>query len=142
MPRVTLEQANTLIAKALSYAQTLKVKPLAVVVLDASGHLVAAQRQDNATMFRYDVALGKAWGAVAMGSSSRALAVRAMDNPNFMIALASTAQGKFLPQPGAVLIQDASGQVLGSVGASGGTGDEDEAVCAYGVRQIGLVPVI
>ncbi len=100
MPRVTLEQANTLIAKALSYAQTLKVKPLAVVVLDASGHLVAAQRQDNATMFRYDVALGKAWGAVAMGSSSRALAVRAIDNPNFMIALASTAQGKFFAATG------------------------------------------
>jgi uncharacterized protein GlcG (DUF336 family) len=75
-----------------------------------------------------------------MGASSRALAARAKDNPNFFITLAATAAGKFLPQIGGVLIRDAQGNILGAAGASGGTGEEDEAVCAYGIEQAGLVP--
>jgi uncharacterized protein GlcG (DUF336 family) len=98
MSKLTLKQANTIIDKALAKAREMKIKPLGVVVLDASGHLVAAQREDGASMFRLDVARGKAWGAVAMGCSSRALAKRAKDNPNFMVTLAATAEGKFLPQ--------------------------------------------
>jgi uncharacterized protein GlcG (DUF336 family) len=90
-------------------------------------------------MFRFDVATGKAWAAVGMGASSRALAGRAKDNPNFFITLAATAGGKFLPQIGGVLIRDASGAILGAAGASGGTGEEDEAVCAAGIEQAGLV---
>ena len=142
MSKLTLQQANTIIEKAFAKAKEMKVKPLAIVVLDDGGHIVAAQRQDNATMFRYDVALGKAWAAVAMNCSSRALAGRAKENPNFMITLAATAQGKFLPQPGAVLIKDTAGNVLGAAGGSGGTGEEDEAVCAYGAEQAGLKAVI
>lgn len=142
MSTITLKQANTLIENAFAKAAEMKVKPLAVVVLDASGHIVSAQRQDNASMFRFDVALGKAWGAVAMGASSRALAGRAKENPNFMITLAATAQGKFLPQTGAVLIKDAAGNIVGAAGASGGTGDEDEACCAHGAEKAGLKPVI
>lgn len=142
MSRITLQQANTIIEQAFAKAKEMKVKPLAVVVLDDSGNLISAQRQDNASMFRCDVALGKAWGAVAMGCSSRALALRGKENPNFMITLAATAQGKFLPQPGAVLIRDAAGNIVGAAGASGGTGDEDEACCAYGAEQAGLKPVI
>jgi uncharacterized protein GlcG (DUF336 family) len=75
-----------------------------------------------------------------MGASSRALAKRAKDNPNFFITLAATAQGKFLPQTGGVLIRDAAGKILGAAGASGGTGEEDEAACAYGIEKAGLVP--
>jgi uncharacterized protein GlcG (DUF336 family) len=90
-------------------------------------------------MFRFDVAVGKAWGAVGMGASSRALAQRAKDNPNFFTALAATAGGKLLPQTGAVLIKNAAGLTLGAVGASGGTGDEDEAICIAGVQSAGLV---
>jgi uncharacterized protein GlcG (DUF336 family) len=78
-------------------------------------------------MFRIEIATGKAWGAVAMGASSRTLAARAKDNPNFFVTLAATAGGKFLPQTGAVLIRNASGELLGAAGASGGTGEEDEA---------------
>jgi uncharacterized protein GlcG (DUF336 family) len=111
---------------------------VSVVVLDASGHLKAMQREDGASMFRFDVALGKAWATVAMGASSRALANRAKGNPNFFVTLAATAQGKFLPQPGGVLIRAADGAILGAAGASGGTGDEDEAICAYGIEQAGL----
>jgi uncharacterized protein GlcG (DUF336 family) len=139
MSGLTLKQANTIIDKALAKAREMKIKPLGVIVLDASGHPVAAQREDGASMFRLDVAKGKAWGAVAMGCSSRALAKRAKDNPNFMITLAATAEGKFLPQTGAVVIRNAQGEIIGSAGASGGTGDEDEACCAYGVEQAGLV---
>lgn len=138
MSSPTLEQANKIIAGALTHAHESKIKPLAVVVLDASGNIVAAQREDNASMFRLDVALGKAWGAAAMGCSSRALGKRAKDNPNFFVTLAATARGKFLPQTGAVLIKDAAGNTLGAVGASGGTGDEDEACCISGIEKAGL----
>jgi uncharacterized protein GlcG (DUF336 family) len=133
-----LEQANQIISAAFEKAREMKVRPLAVVVLDAGGNIVSAQRQDGASMFRFDVARGKAWGAVAMGASSRGLAKRAKDNPNFFVTLAATAQGKFLPQTGAALIRDGQGTILGAAGASGGTGDEDEACCAYGIEKAGL----
>jgi uncharacterized protein GlcG (DUF336 family) len=139
MTRLTLQQANRIIEGALAKAREMKLKPLGVVVLDESGHWKAAQREDAASMFRIEIATGKAWAAVAMGASSRALAARAKDNPNFFVTLAATANGKFLPQTGAVLIRNASGELLGAAGASGGTGDEDEAACKYGVEQAGLV---
>jgi uncharacterized protein GlcG (DUF336 family) len=140
MSHLTLSQAQTIIAAALANARAHQYKPMGVVVLDASGHLVAFAREDGASMFRFDVALGKAWGAVGMGSSSRVLSQRAKDNPNFFLSLASTAQGKFLPQTGAVLIKNAAGEILGSAGASGGTGDEDEAICMAGIEAAGLMP--
>jgi uncharacterized protein GlcG (DUF336 family) len=139
MTRLTLDQANRIIAAALQQSASSGYKPMAVVVLDDAGHLKAAQRQDGASMFRIDVATGKAWAAVGMDASSRTLAQRAKDNPNFFVTLASTAQGRFLPQTGAVLIRDADGAILGAVGASGGTGDEDEAICIAGVQAAGLV---
>jgi uncharacterized protein GlcG (DUF336 family) len=139
MPRLTLAQANRIIEAALAKAREMKVKPLAVAVLDDGGHLKALQREDEASMFRNDVAIGKAWAAVGMGASSRTLLQRAKDNPQFFGALAATAQGKFLPQTGAVLIKDPEGNVLGAAGASGGTGEEDEAVCIAGILATGLV---
>jgi len=138
MAKLTLKQANTIIEQAIAKAHEMKIKPLTVVVLDDSGNIVAVQRDDNASMFRFDVALGKAWGAVAMSCSSRALGKRAKDNPNFFLTLAATAKGKFLPQTGAVVIKNAQGEILGAAGASGGTGDEDEACCAYGIEKAGL----
>jgi uncharacterized protein GlcG (DUF336 family) len=140
MSDLTLETANVIISRAFEKAREMGIPPLGVVVLDAGGHVKAMQRQDGASMFRGDVATGKAWAAVAMGVSSRALAQRAKDNPNFFVTLAATAHGKFLPQPGGVLIKDASGRILGAAGASGGTGDEDEACCVAGIEQAGLVP--
>jgi uncharacterized protein GlcG (DUF336 family) len=137
--KLTLQQANRIIEGALAKAREMKLKPLGVVVLDESGHLKAAQREDSASMFRIEIATGKAWAAVAMGASSRALAARAKDNPNFFVTLAATAGGKFLPQTGAVLIRNAAGELLGAAGASGGTGEEDEAACISGIEQAGLV---
>jgi uncharacterized protein GlcG (DUF336 family) len=139
MPSLTLAQANKIVEAALAKAREMKIKPLAVAVLDSSGHLKSLQREDEASMFRVDVAMGKAWAAVGMGASSRTLLARAKENPQFYGALAATAQGKFLPQTGAVLIKDAAGNILGAAGASGGTGDEDEAACIAGVQAAGLV---
>jgi uncharacterized protein GlcG (DUF336 family) len=138
MPSLTLKQANAIIEGAIAHRHVIETKPLAVVVLDASGNIVASQREDNASMFRMDIALGKAWGAAAMGCSSRALGNRAKDNPAFFMTLASTAKGRFLPQTGAVLILDQSGTILGAVGASGGTGEEDEACCIKGIEFAGM----
>ena len=140
MAELTLEHANRIAAAAIREARSMKIPPVTVVVLDAAGHLKAMQREDGASMFRFDVARGKAWGAVGMGAASRVLADRAKENPNFFVALAATGNGQFLPQPGAVLIRDADGNILGAAGASGGTGDEDEAICAAGVREAGFTP--
>jgi uncharacterized protein GlcG (DUF336 family) len=137
--QLTLDQANQIIQGARAAARAANYKPMGIAVLDASGQLVAFGREDGASMFRFDIARGKAWGAVGMGISSRALAERAKDNPNFFITLSATAEGKFLPQPGAVLIKDANGNVLGALGASGGTGDEDEIICKAGVKACGLI---
>jgi uncharacterized protein GlcG (DUF336 family) len=139
MTTLTLLQANAIITAAMAHSDSMGYRPMAVVVLDASGHLVAAQRADGASMFRIDIATGKAWAAVGMGVSSRELGQRAAENPNFFTALASTGQGKFIPQTGAVLIKDSGGKVLGAAGASGGTGAQDEEICIRGLEAAGLV---
>jgi len=139
MSTLTLAQAQQILSGALAHSTAAGYKPMGVVVLDDAGHLKAFAREDGASMFRFDVAQGKAWGAVGMGASSRTLAQRAKDNPNFFVSLAATAGGKFLPQTGAVLIRNAAGETLGAVGASGGTGDEDEAICIAGIESAGLV---
>ena len=138
MPALTLAQANQIITAALAQSKQSGYKPMGIAVLDESGNLKAFAREDGASMFRFDVAQAKAWGAVGMGASSRVLGQRAKDNPNFFVSLAATAQGTFLPQTGAVVIKDAEGNVIGAVGASGGTGDEDEAICIAGVLAAGL----
>ena len=138
MSKLTLAQANKIIEAALANARQLKIKPLAVAVLDDGGHIKSVQREDDATMFRVDVAIGKAWASVSMGAASRVLLGRAKENPQFFGALSATAKGKFLPQTGAALIKDAQGNILGAAGASGGTGEEDEACCAWGIEKAGL----
>lgn len=135
---LTLAQAQQIITAALAKSKEMGYQPMGVAVLDAGGNLKAFASEDGASMFRFDVARAKAWGAIGMGVSSRTLAERAKGNPNFFVALAATADGKFLPQPGAVLIKDSQGQLLGAVGASGGTGDEDEVICMAGVTAAGL----
>jgi uncharacterized protein GlcG (DUF336 family) len=139
MTPLTLEQANKIIAAALAQSKQAGYKPMGIAVLDEAGHLKAFAREDGASMFRFEVAQGKAWGAVGMGVSSRVLGERAQGNPNFFVSLAASASGRFLPQTGAVLIKDAQGTVLGAVGASGGTGDEDETICIAGVQAAGHV---
>ena len=138
MSELTLAQANNIIAAALANSRAAAYNPMGIAVLDASGNLKAFASEDGASMFRFDIARAKAWGAVGMGASSRALMQRAKDNPNFFVSLSATSGGKFLPQTGAVVIKNASGQIIGAVGASGGTGDQDEAICIAGVEAAQL----
>jgi uncharacterized protein GlcG (DUF336 family) len=139
MASLTLEQAQRIIAGALARSREQGFKPMGIAVVDESGNLKSFVREDGASMFRFEIAQAKAWGAVGMGVSSRVLGQRAQDNPNFFVSLAATSQGRFLPQTGAVLIRDGAGSLLGAVGASGGTGDEDELICVAGVEAAGLV---
>lgn len=139
MASLTLEQAQRIIAGALARSREKGFKPMGIAVVDEGGNLKAFVREDGASMFRFEIAQAKAWGAVGMGVSSRVLGQRAKDNPNFFVSLAATSQGRFLPQTGAVLIRDGEGNLLGAVGASGGTGDEDELICAAGIEAAGLV---
>jgi uncharacterized protein GlcG (DUF336 family) len=134
---LTLAEANTILAGALAAARLDGLPPVAVVVLDAAGHPVALQREDGATMLRTDIAIGKAYAAAGMGVASRVLHQRAQDNPVFFNALAAGSQGRFIPQAGAVAIRR-GGAIVGAVGASGGTGAQDEAICAAGVQAAGL----
>ena len=138
MSALTLQQAQGLIAAALAEARAKGYKPMGVVVVDGAGQTKAAAREDGATALRLDIATGKACAALGMGASSRVLTQRAKDLPAFFIALASASSQKFIPQTGAVLIKDAAGETLGAAGASGGTGDEDEAICIAGITAIGL----
>jgi uncharacterized protein GlcG (DUF336 family) len=137
--QLTLAQAGAIIDAALAAARADGLPPVTVAVLDASGHTVALQREDGATPLRVDIAIGKAYAAAGMGVASRVLHQRAQDNPVFFNALASSSNGRFIPQAGAVAIRAADGTLLGAAGASGGTGAQDEAICAAGVNAAGLV---
>ena len=136
---LTLAQANAIAAAALAAARKDGLPPVAVAVLDAAGHPLALQREEGATPLRVDIAIGKAYAAAGMGVASRVLHQRAQDNPVFFNALASSSQGRFIPQAGAVAVRAADGAHQRTVGASGGTGAQDEAICAAGVNAAGLV---
>src|SRR5260370_29717611 len=108
MSRLTLAQANKIIEAALTLARQRGYRAMGIVVLDEAGHLRAAQREARASMFRIDIATGKASAAVAIGASTRALHERAQDNPLFYGSLPAAAQGKFLAQVGAILVKSAA----------------------------------
>ena len=138
-PSISLEEARTVIAAALAKAAELKLKPLGVVVLDMAGHLKAFERQDGASHMRFDVALGKAYGGVALGLGSRTLFKRAQEQSYFVNAVNTLAGGKLVPVPGGVLIRDAGGSIVGAVGISGDTSDQDEACAIAGIEAAGFV---
>ncbi len=139
--RLTLAQARTIVDTALAKAAELKLKPLAVSVLDDRGALVAFAAQDGTSLMRGEVARGKAYGAVALGMGSRAIFKRAQDpgQAPFVNAVNTLASGAVVPVPGGVLIRDASGAVAGAVGISGDTSDNDEACALAGIAAAGLV---
>jgi uncharacterized protein GlcG (DUF336 family) len=139
---VTLAQASTIVDVALKKGRDTNCAPLTVAVLDAGGHLVAFKREDKSGILRYDIASGKAWGALGMGFGSRELADRAGKNPLFFGVLATVSQGRLIPVPGGVLIKDADGAVLGAVGISGDTSDKDETCAIAGIEAAGLNAVV
>jgi uncharacterized protein GlcG (DUF336 family) len=135
---VTLAQASTIVDVALKKARDSNLAPLTVAVLDAGGHLVAFKREDKSGILRFDIAYGKAWGALGMGFGSRTLAGRAAKTPQFFTMLAAASQGRMVTNPGGVLIKDSSGTIVGACGISGDTSDKDEMCAVAGIEAAGL----
>jgi uncharacterized protein GlcG (DUF336 family) len=133
-----LETAQAIVAKALETGQQQGFKPLTVVVLDAGGHVIAAARQDGASNNRFDIAHGKAYGALAMGMGSRALMERAEQQAYFISAAAASLGGRLIPVPGGVLVRDGEGSLLGAVGITGDTSDNDETAALKAIEAAGL----
>lgn len=140
MGSLTLEQASIIVDAALGKGAELGFKPLTVVVLDDGGHMKAMKRQDGSGPFRPQIALGKAWGAVGMGSPSRKIEQLAQERPYFVNSLAAASGGRLVPVAGGVLIRDADGVIIGSVGISGDTSDNDETCAIAGIKAAGLTP--
>ena len=141
MAELSLADARTIIEGALAHGEATGLKPLGVVVLDARGALKAAAMQDGSSLARADIATGKAHGAVAFGMGSRALLKRAEEQHFFIAAASHVVGGKLVPVPGGVLIR-AKGkkrELLGAVGVSGDTSDNDEAAAIAGIKAAGLV---
>jgi uncharacterized protein GlcG (DUF336 family) len=135
---LTLAQASTILDAALKAGRDGKLAPLSVAVLDTGGHLVAFKREDKSGILRFDIAFGKAWGALGMGFGSRTLGERAAATPQFFTMLAAVSGGRMVTNPGGVLIRDAAGDVIGAVGISGDTADKDEGAAIAGVQAAGL----
>jgi uncharacterized protein GlcG (DUF336 family) len=137
---ILLESANLIADKALQKARELRFAPMTVVVLDAGGHTKVLKREDNASLLRPEIAMGKAWGVLGMGFGGRELARRAEQMPIFFTALNAMSDGRMVPLAGGVLIRNGEGQVIGSVGISGDTSDNDEICAVHGVEAAGLTP--
>ena len=138
MPGVTLQQASTIVDSALKKGRDTNCAPLTIGVLDAGGHLVAFKREDKSGILRFDIAFGKAWGALGMGFGSRTLFERAEKTPMFFTTLAAASGGRVVTNPGGVLIKNAGGDIIGAVGISGDTADKDEACAIAGIEAAGL----
>jgi uncharacterized protein GlcG (DUF336 family) len=140
MTSVTLAQASIIVDAGLEKGAELGLAPLTVAVLDLGGHLVAFKREDKSGILRADIAIGKAWGSLGMGFGSREIASRAAKVPIFFTALTSVSQGRLVPVPGGVLILDRDAGIIGAVGISGDTSDNDEICAIAGIEAAGLTP--
>ncbi|HYI83164.1 MAG TPA: heme-binding protein [Acetobacteraceae bacterium] len=135
---LTLAQAEAITAAARAKGRELNLLPLTVVVLDAGGQVKSVQREDGSSLLRPEIALGKAYGALAMGLGGRELARRAQSMQGFMNALSDLAGGRAVPVPGGVLCCDAGGTILGAVGISGDVSAQDEVCAVAGIQAAGL----
>lgn len=136
---ITLDQANSVIAAAFARGRQLKLKPLSVAVLCPGGHLIAFQRADGASTLRPQIAAGKASSALALGVNSRAIGEMAADRPTFVASLGALAPGGIIPTAGGVIVKDASGTIVGAVGITGDTSDNDEVCALAGIAAASLI---
>jgi uncharacterized protein GlcG (DUF336 family) len=139
MVMLKLTQASAIIDAALAEGRKRQFAPLAVTVLDAGGHLIAFKREDGAGFARFNIAYGKAWGALGMGFGTRELAQR---DPTFVATISTATQGRMIPSPGGVLIVDTDNDVVGAVGISGDVGDNDEVCAIAGIEAVGLSALV
>ncbi len=134
---ITLDQARIMVAEARAKGRALGLKPLTVAVLDAGGHLLAFEREDGASPGRFEIARGKAYGAVMLGMGGKAQMARAEGQAYYMAARNGAFGGKVVPVPGGVLVRDAAGAVIGAVGVTGDTSDNDAAAAVAGIEAAG-----
>lgn len=139
MPDLTLTQAQSIVAAALAEARRLTLKPMVVAVLDTRGAYKALAAEDGTSLKRAEIAHGKAHGALTLGMGSRAIAKRAAEQAYFVAAVSHVAGGALIPVPGGVLVRNAAGELLGAVGLSGDTSDNDETAAMAGIAAAGLV---
>jgi uncharacterized protein GlcG (DUF336 family) len=136
---LTLPTAETIIAKTLAHAKSANFKPLGIVVLDARATVKAASIADGSSLARFEIACAKARGALAFNMGTRGIEKLAKDRPHFFAGAVSAISGGIVPVPGGVLIKDKDGAILGAVGVSGDTSDNDEAAAIAGITAAGLV---
>jgi uncharacterized protein GlcG (DUF336 family) len=139
MAQITLSKANTIIKAALAKGTELGMRPLSVAVLDPGGHLKAFQKQDGASMLRFEIAFGKAFGALTIGAGSRTVEKFAKDRPHFVEGLVAASGGHVIPVAGGVLVKNAKGEILGAVGITGDTSDNDETAAIAGIEAVGFI---
>lgn len=132
------ELAASVVEFAIETGRREQMLPLTVVVLDAGGKLIAMRSEDGSGTLRFDIAMGKAFGALGMGMSSRLIRDRLKKRPSFQAALGSAADGRFIPVPGGVLIADKEGYCVAAVGISGDTSEKDEYCAISAVHAIGF----
>ena len=138
MEKLTLAQADAIIEATFAKGGEMGFKPLTVAVLDDGGLMVAFKKQDNSSVLRFDIAQGKAYGAIGMGTNSRNLANVAKERPHFINALIGASDGKVVPVAGGLRIKTADGQIIGAIGVSGDTSDNDEIAGIAGIEAAGL----
>jgi len=138
MADITLRKARNIIRGTLAKARELDLKPLSVVVLDAGGHVIAFEREDGASPGRFAIAHGKAFGAVMLGIAGQAQMARAEQQTYFMDAMNGLFGGQVVPVPGGMLVRDKKGAIIGAVGITGDTSDNDAAAGVVGIESSGL----
>lgn len=138
---ITLRKARTILRKTIEKGRELELKPLAVVILDAGGNVKAFEREDGASPGRFDIAFGKAYGAVMLGIGGTAQKARADEQAYFMLAMNGLYGGKVVPVPGGVLVQDKKGATIGAVGVTGDVSENDLAAALAGIEAVGLTGI-
>lgn len=139
MPTLTCATATQIVTAALAEGRTRGFARLTAAILDPGGHLVALARDDGSSLLRPQIAIGKAWGVLGLGFGGRELAKRAAAIPNLFNALIELADGKMVAVPGGVIIRGSAGEILGSMGVTGDTSDNDELCAVVAIKAAGLV---
>lgn len=138
MSEVTLEQSERIIAAILARGRELGCRPLSVAVTDPGAHVKAFKKEDGSAMMRFEMAMGKAYAALALGRSSSLVRVRNEEKPDFMGYLINASGGRIFPEGGGRLIRNERGEVIGAVGVTGDIETRDEELAAHGIRAAGL----
>jgi uncharacterized protein GlcG (DUF336 family) len=138
MSAITLEQANRIIAAVLTRGAEIQCRPLSVLVVEPGCKVKAFQKEDGSSMIRFEMALGKAYAALALGRSSKLVRIRADERPIFMRYLLSASGDQIFPEGGGLQIRDETGEVIGAIGVTGDTEDKDEELATFGIHAAGL----